>query len=244
MTEANGLAEADEADEADKKGADAGAADLSGRGTGASAPSEIEDDREAVNEAGPSERRSITDARTMRALAHPMRMALLELLTREGELTATRAAELLGESPGNMSWHLQTLAKYGFVEEAEGARGRSRPWRAKTSVLSVDPEGTTGELAAAEEALESIVSGRSYDKLRDWWATRGQYPAQWRRAAFSYHTFRYLTPEEMSQLSDEINEVLARFGERTRDRSARPPGAQPVQLIAYGHPIPPTPEGN
>ncbi len=73
--------------------------------------------------------RDISDPRTMRALAHPVRLALLEALRREGPLTATRAAELLDDSPGNMSWHLQTLAKYGFVEEAGGGRGRSRPWR-------------------------------------------------------------------------------------------------------------------
>src|ERR1700761_8831550 len=73
--------------------------------------------------------REITDAKTMRALAHPVRLQLLELIHRDGEITATRAAEALDESPGNMSWHLQTLAKYGFIEEADGGKGRSRPWR-------------------------------------------------------------------------------------------------------------------
>jgi hypothetical protein len=33
---------------------------------------------------------------------------------------------MLDESPGNMSWHLQTLAKYGYVEEAGGGKGYSR----------------------------------------------------------------------------------------------------------------------
>ena len=65
----------------------------------------------------------------MRALAHPLRVALLEVMRRDGAITATRAAELLDESPGNMSWHLQTLAKYGFVEETGDGRGRSRPRR-------------------------------------------------------------------------------------------------------------------
>src|SRR6201985_3941873 len=74
-------------------------------------------------------RRLITEARTMRALAYPLRVALLEAIRRDGEITASRAADLLDESPGNMSWHLQTLAKYGFVEETGEGRGRSRPWR-------------------------------------------------------------------------------------------------------------------
>src|SRR3954463_16144739 len=73
--------------------------------------------------------RELTDPRAMRALAHPVRISVLELLLREGPLTATRAAELLDESPGNMSWHLQTLARYGFIEETGEGRGRARPWR-------------------------------------------------------------------------------------------------------------------
>ena len=90
-------------------------------------------DEGVVNDAGslqdPAKGRLISDPRTMRALAHPVRLALLETIGREGELTATRAAEMLDESPGNMSWHLQTLAKYGYVEETGGGKGRSRPWR-------------------------------------------------------------------------------------------------------------------
>ena len=64
--------------------------------------------------------REITDPKAMRALAHPVRLAILDAMRNEGELTATRAADLLNQSPGNMSWHLQTLAKYGFIVEAEG----------------------------------------------------------------------------------------------------------------------------
>src|SRR5262249_61369493 len=87
-----------------------------------------------VAEPGPSadttmEARKITDARAMRALAHPVRLALLEALVHAGTLTATQASELLGESPANCAFHLRTLAKYGYVVEAGGGRGRGRPGR-------------------------------------------------------------------------------------------------------------------
>src|ERR1700748_927844 len=75
----------------------------------------------------------LTDPRALRAYAHPGRMALLGLLRREGPLTATRAAELLGESSGTCSFHLRQLAKYGLVEEAGGGTGREKPWRAGTT---------------------------------------------------------------------------------------------------------------
>src|SRR6202034_1371981 len=75
----------------------------------------------------------LTDARALRAYAHPVRMKLVGLLRTEGPLTATRAGELLGESSGTCSFHLRQLAKYGLVEEAGGGTGRQKPWRATTT---------------------------------------------------------------------------------------------------------------
>src|SRR5271154_2933830 len=85
---------------------------------------------------GPAEPVRLTDAKAMRALAHPIRIALLEILGVR-TLTATQASELLGESPANCAFHLRTLARYGFVEEAGGGRGRERPWRSTHKSFSV-----------------------------------------------------------------------------------------------------------
>src|SRR3954452_7548751 len=76
--------------------------------------------------------RELTDPKAMRALAHPIRLQLLEELADAGQLTATEAAERLGESPSNVSFHLRQLAKYGYVVEAEGGTGRRRPWKLKS----------------------------------------------------------------------------------------------------------------
>src|ERR1700750_2527894 len=88
--------------------------------------------------------REVTDPRAMRALAHPVRLALIEALA-ERPLTATEAGERVGESPANASFHLRQLAKYGFVEEAEGGTGRPRPRKLRHlgfrfSDLQADPE--------------------------------------------------------------------------------------------------------
>jgi DNA-binding transcriptional ArsR family regulator len=188
--------------------------------------------------------REISDPRTMRALAHPMRIALLEAIMREGSLTATRAAELLDDTPGNMSWHLQTLAKYGYVEEAGGGRGRSRPWRLVDVTHSFDAASVDVEHAAAEDALEASLYQRTFEQLRTWWSQRRSYPVKWRRAAFSCHATTYLTAEEMKQLTDDVNRLFVRYRDRARDKSLRPPGALPVHLVAFGHPLPPMPSGN
>src|ERR1700727_4099310 len=103
----------------------------------------------------------ITDARAMRALAHPLRVALLEAVRRDGEITATRAAELLYESPGNMSWHLQTLAKYGFVEETGDGKGRSRPWRLTVVRNRFVPSRDHPGASAANDELAMLLVERA-----------------------------------------------------------------------------------
>jgi len=89
------------------------------------------------------ELRKITDARTLRALAHPVRIALFEELSLGGAMTATEIGEQIGESPTTCSFHLRQLAKYGFVEEAGGGTGRSRPLvhgQARGGVPPDDPQ--------------------------------------------------------------------------------------------------------
>jgi DNA-binding transcriptional ArsR family regulator len=189
------------------------------------------------------ERREITDARAMRAMAHPTRLALLDALRREGALTASRAAELLDESPGNMSWHLQTLAKYGFVEETGEGKGRSRPWRiaaARNRFVSTpdDPEA-----AAAGDALVQLLLDRAVQQSREYLLIRHTYPSDWQDSAFYSGSLAYLTPQEMAELSAEVVELFSRHAERV-DRHERPEGALPVHLTAFGHPLPPTEGGN
>lgn len=69
----------------------------------------------------------ISDPKALRALSHPFRWKLINLLTEEGPCTATQCAAVLGESVASCSYHLNMLAKYGFVAEVEGPEaGRSR----------------------------------------------------------------------------------------------------------------------
>src|SRR5680860_921084 len=73
--------------------------------------------------------RTLDDPRSLRAVAHPVRLGILEQLTIHGPMTATELADQLDETPSNCSWHLRKLAEHSFVEEAEGGVGRKRPWQ-------------------------------------------------------------------------------------------------------------------
>jgi DNA-binding transcriptional ArsR family regulator len=185
--------------------------------------------------------RELTDPRSLRAMAHPTRLDLLELLAREGELTATEAGNLLGLSPANCSFHLRQLAKYGFVEEAPGASGRHRPWR--TVGLSHRWSGASGSPAAdqAAQTLSQIVLERVTLRLAEWLANQDEEPAEWRDAAFGTYSILYLTPAELDQLSTRVQELTLPLLGRISDRSTRPAGFRAVSFLAAAHPVEPTP---
>ena len=188
--------------------------------------------------------RKLTDPRAIRALAHPVRLTLLELLLREGPLTATQAGDLLDESPGNMSWHLQTLAKYGYVEEAGGGLGRARPWRLVAAGNRFGDDDADPEETQAAAALERLFFERSFAKVGEWMGERHTYPKPWRTAGFATDNLSYLTPGELEQLGEEIDELFNRFRERTIDKAKRPADARPVHIVGFGHPLAPTATGN
>lgn len=180
----------------------------------------------------------------MRALAHPTRIALVEALVREGPLTATEAAAILDDSPGNISWHFGILSKYGYIEEV-ASKGRRRPWR----LTAVSANFSTGadegeEVTAAADALEATVSTLAMQSHQEWAARRHLFEASWRAAGYLTDTITYLTADELDALGDEVTALLHRYAERTMDKSLRPPGSKPVRLTAWGHPLPPMPSGS
>jgi DNA-binding transcriptional ArsR family regulator len=183
------------------------------------------------------ELRQITDAQTMRALSHPVRIALIEVLSLEGPLTATEVGELIGESPTTCSFHLRQLAKYGFVEEAGGGKGRARPWRMTSIGQQISAHGDPeAELAAG--ALGRLIRERQLDRYRTWLETKAAYPLEWREAADDSEYVFYLTAEELKQLNRELLEMLRpRVLERLTDPSQRPPGSVPVEMLVFSYPI-------
>lgn len=194
-------------------------------------------DEEPAGASSGSGLRSISDARTLRALAHPVRVALIEALVLGGPMTATQVGERIGESPTTCSFHLRQLAKYGFVEEAGGGKGRARPWRMTSIGFSIatqdDPEAQLAGIA-----LTRMVRDRQFDRYRTWLDAKAGYPASWRAAAFDSQYLFYLTPEELRKLNEELSAGLyERMRERIADPSKRPAGSLPVEMLMFSYPI-------
>jgi len=199
------------------------------------------------------ERLNLTDPKAIRALAHPVRWALLEALGHAGTLTATQASEMLGESPANCAFHLRTLAKYGFVEEAGGGRGRERPWRRSYYSMSwTAHQDDDPQASQAAEALDQVWLDRSLARARRGMSSTARWPKGLENSLGGSTRMLYLTPEETDELFTELRDTFdrltgsRRFKER-KDPKLRPAGAIPVDIVLLGYPVldlPPVPGGD
>src|SRR6476469_10568300 len=81
----------------------------------------------------------LEDPRAMRALAHPVRLAILSHLQRTGPATATELSEHVDATPSVASWHLRHLAQFGLVRDSDvGDDGRKRYWEAAARGVRIE----------------------------------------------------------------------------------------------------------
>lgn len=153
------------------------------------------------------------DARGLRALAHPQRLRILDLLEAEGPATATSLADRLGVKTGVTSWHLLKLAEHGLVEEiVDRGSKRERWWKPTESGWGINHGEFSGddELAEASARLLSTVVSQQLTRALQF--LEEDWPAEWRRA-WLLTTDQTLTldPEGMEALRAELWAVLDRY---------------------------------
>jgi predicted transcriptional regulator len=182
--------------------------------------------------------KELTDPRELRALTHPVRLALLEALRIHKQLTATEAGDLIGESPTTCSFHLRQLSKYGFVKEADRGAGRRRPWvLAHQGMRFATSDNDDADLTVAATALENLLVRIWFDRFEAWERVRHTYSEDWRRASDVTEMLVYVTPDELIQLAEERNALFERYKDRSTDPAARPAGAEPVEVISFAFPL-------
>jgi predicted ArsR family transcriptional regulator len=188
----------------------------------------------------------IRDPKLMRALAHPLRVALIEAIgaSETGTLTATEASDLLGESPANCAFHLRTLAKYGFLEEAGGGRGRERPWRMRHRRFELVPRGQDPETRLAAEAAATIWVDRWLARARERLMRALSYTGEWEEATFASENYTYLTAQEAKDLNEALHRLIEPYRDRQHDASIRPSHSERYEVLFFGYPLddPPTTE--
>ncbi|MFE5588012.1 winged helix-turn-helix domain-containing protein [Kitasatospora sp. NPDC056531] len=152
-------------------------------------------------------------------------------------MTATQAAEAIGESVASCSFHLRQLAKYGLVEEAGGGRGREKPWQA-TAMFTSWEAGIIEDpaAAAATEALQLAIAERYFELTTRWVQERSQEPVEWQQAAQFGDTLLHLTAAELGELGGQIQDLMRPYLERLDDASKRPQDSRPVTVLQLAFP--------
>jgi DNA-binding transcriptional ArsR family regulator len=151
------------------------------------------------------------DARSLRGLAHPLRVQILGMLRVDGSSTASRLAKRLDEDSGNVSWHLRQLAAHGFIaEDPQRGTKRERWWQALHKYVELDPaafhdDEVRGPFAALQHEFLELGFRRAAQYLTEDWSR------EWREATEMGHWWLRLTPQELTAVIAEVRATLDRY---------------------------------
>ncbi|MEV0129025.1 helix-turn-helix domain-containing protein [Dactylosporangium sp. NPDC050688] len=175
----------------------------------------------------------VPDPAALKALAHPLRLQLLDALAVRGRATASQLAEDLGETSGATSYHLRQLARHGFIEELAGVgTTRERWWRPVTggwtmpASLYRDP-GSAGVTAAT---VAGTLLETSHRRAMQFLRGLTRWPLAWQRVVTRQQAHLHLDPEQLRALGLEMETLVDRY----RDLPAGPDSRRVrVELLAY-----------
>jgi DNA-binding MarR family transcriptional regulator len=176
----------------------------------------------------------VSDPQALRALSHPLRLDLVELLAALGPATAAECARQLGTSHASCSFHLRQLAKYGFVEQApDTGDRRERPWQ----LTDIEQSWSTSESRAAGEAMERTFLQREFDRLQNWSVATGDAPAEWRDATFISGATLPVTAEELVSVGEALRAAIAPYVDRLTHRDEWPDNVRFVRVFMAAAPV-------
>ncbi len=154
----------------------------------------------------------------LKALGHPLRVRVLEMLGQEEDwqLTNRELAQRLGVDPGHLHFHVRMLLKAGLIELADGTgHGREKPYRAMAKVFRVAPE-----LLASGGAKD--IQAAMIDQVQ---RAHGSYSSQgeFRSAQL-----------ELRMSIERARELMTRFLAEARDLEDEQ--AEKIVLTVFAHP--------
>lgn len=183
----------------------------------------------------------LTDARAIRAIAHPARLLVIDRLYDEGQsLTATQAAEFAGTTPSAMSYHLRALERFGIVRRADATGdGRERPWVRSARALHIRPEAPVSSrgVASATGAVLAIAMDATKQRLLasvDRSTSNRATALPLDEATSVTHTTLHVNPEEAKELLRTLLELIKPFS--AQERTQPPKDAGRLSLLIASAP--------
>lgn len=182
----------------------------------------------------------VLDTGALRALAHPLRVKIYDILSQYGPQTASSLAERLGESSGSTSYHLRALAKQDLIREAaDRGTGRERWWERPVGGVSFgspDAIATPAGRAATQVVMNEFLRNRN-DQLLDF-VNRGiaGEDEMWKDGTLISTATARLTPEQSKELSLKIMALIDETVDNYRNQTGE--NVRPVTIRADLFPLP------
>jgi DNA-binding transcriptional ArsR family regulator len=183
---------------------------------------------------------ALLDTAALRALAHPLRIRILDELSAYGPLTATGLADRLGESSGATSYHLRQLEKHDLVREVKGrGTARERWWERRPGGIAT-PDARVFAPGSAERLATQLITNeweRGRQQNYHEFLAEGEHAfgPEWIEAATSDTVNLRLTPDELRAVARDVEVVVQGYIDRFRGNPS--PGARPVQLHLNAFPL-------
>jgi DNA-binding transcriptional ArsR family regulator len=171
----------------------------------------------------------LLDGPALRALSHPVRVRIMQLLRKEGPSTASRLAELLRLNSGATSYHLRQLSAAGLVSEAADlGNKRDRWWRAVPRALYFGQASLEEDPDAAMAYLNAVATAYA-ERMVEFGYQFPVLPPDWSGSAtLSDYPLR-LTAAESRQLICDLTAVIGNY--RRDDDPAQGPAEAEVVLV-------------
>lgn len=139
----------------------------------------------------------------------------MDALAVSGPSTTSSLATTLGLATGSVSHHLKVLSEAGLVAPAPEAATdrRQRRWKLVTRGMRWSPgrfrDDAAGEAAAT--AAQAVLLARDFERAREFLATADE---PWDDASASTHVWLHLTPAELTELGQQLEDLLLSWRRR------------------------------
>ena len=134
----------------------------------------------------------------LKALGHPLRLKVLQVLGNSDEaLTNRELAARLSVDPGHLHFHVRMLHRAGLIERVAGA-GREKPYRSVARHLRVGNEFRAAGLASELQAAQLRDLQRGFDLH----AADGSFRSAQVHAKLDVETVRRLLNELIEKLTE------------------------------------------
>jgi DNA-binding transcriptional ArsR family regulator len=183
------------------------------------------------------------DPSQLKALAHPVRLKMLEMLRLDGPATSTTVAARLGMNTGTVSYHLRQLARHGFIEDHTGVgTRRDRWWRAShesTSISSAGGATASEDDVRTQQAYNHAVVLTQVARLQESLLERSELPRRWAAVTDDSDWTLWLTPRQVRELLAKVHDVLRVAAEAApREQGDAPTGSAQYSINLHGFPRP------